>query len=212
MPPYIGAPQGQTWSLFVLWTLSGSPDGNERTSQSMKNRNTHDNTNNFTYTYYAWNDELKREVPVTITAGKDGVTELDIQKLREMDHDFDLNERYADENRDYKTENSKRCNADELSEDDKSIDPIENLGSSALDPGIMIDRTVCENPKIEQVRFLLNMLTPKQADFIYDTLGSDIAYIKIAKAEGVSPAAINHRKVKTYARFKKLAEEYGFTF
>ncbi len=60
-----------------------------------------------TYTYWHWDTKAKKTLPITITAGQDGVTEEHIIMFNNFDHAADLGDRYEQENRDFSTENKK---------------------------------------------------------------------------------------------------------
>ena len=161
-----------------------------------------------TYTYWHWNEEAKKALPITITAGQDSVTEDHIIMLDDFDHAADLGGRYEQENRDYGTENKK---AKYESDPDDSIgDPIENLSTSKADPAFFLDQKADEpNPLVEQLLTLMEKLTPQQIDLIYDLFGSQRQLTEIAKEEDVSVTAIHNRKSKIIARLKKLFAEQG---
>lgn len=161
-----------------------------------------------TYTYWHWDEESKKTLPITITAGQDGVTEEHIILLNDFDHAADLGDRYEQENRDYGTENKKsRCESDP---DDCIGDPIENLSTRKTDPSYLLDQNADEpNPIVEQMLTLMEKLTPQQIDLIYDLFGSQRQLTEIAKEEGISVTAIHNRKSKIIARLKKLFAEQG---
>ena len=97
----------------------------------MKNRKAKQE-NRITYTYWRWDEESKKNLPITITAGQDSVTEEHIIMLNELDHAADLGDRYEQENRDYATENKK--SKLENDPDDCIGDAIENLSTRKTDP------------------------------------------------------------------------------
>ena len=74
-----------------------SNDTLKRTSHYSANRRNH-LTSDGSYVYWHWDDELKREVPVYLTPGKDGVNQEWLIFLDEADHAEDLQDRYAEEN------------------------------------------------------------------------------------------------------------------
>lgn len=161
-----------------------------------------------TYTYWHWNEEAKKNLPITITAGQDGVTEEHIIMLDNFDHAADLGDRYEQENRDYETENQKLKNE---REPENSIgDPIENLSTRRTDPAFFLEEKSDEpNPLVEQLLTLMEKLTPQQIDLIYDLFGSGRQLTEIANEEGVSTTAIHNRKSKIIARLRKLFAEQG---
>jgi hypothetical protein len=161
-----------------------------------------------TYTYWYWNEEAKKTLPITITAGQEGVTEEHIILLNDFDHAADLGDRYEQENRDYGTENKKtRYESDP---DDSIGDPIENLSTRKTDPAFFLEQKADEpNPIVEQLLALMEKLTPQQIDLIYDHFGSGHQLTEIAKEEGVSVTAIHNRKSKIIARLRKLFPEQG---
>jgi hypothetical protein len=164
--------------------------------------------NRITYTYWSWDEESKKNLPIAIIAGQDSVTEEHIIMLNELDHAADLGDRYEQENRDYGTENKK--SKLESDPDDCIGDPIENLGTRKTDPAFFLDEKVDEpNPLVEQLLTLMEKLTPQQIDLIYDLFGSQRKLTEIAKEEGKSVTAIHNRKSKIIARLRKLFAEQG---
>lgn len=163
-----------------------------------------------TYTYWHLDGESKRKIPLTITAGQDGVTEEHTIMLNDFDHANYLIERYEQENRDYTTENQKaKCNNNDPG--DRIKDPIGNLETYATDPYYQIDHDADKpNPLVEQLLTLMEKLTPQQIDLIYDLFGSQRQLTEIANEEGISVTAIHNRKSKIIARLRKLFAEQGF--
>ena len=173
----------------------------------MKNRKAKQE-NRITYTYWRWDEESKKNLPITITAGQDSVTEEHIIMLNELDHAADLGDRYEQENRDYATENKK--SKLENDPDDCIGDPIENLGTRKTDPAFFLEEKSDEpNPLVEQLLILMEKLTPQQIDLIYDLFGSQRQLTEIANEEGKSVTAIHNRKSKIIARLRKLFAEQG---
>jgi len=173
----------------------------------MKNRKAKQE-NRITYTYWRWDEESKKNLPITITAGQDSVTEEHIIMLNELDHAADLGVRYEQENRDYGTENKKsKLQSDP---DDCIGDPIENIGTRKTDPAFFLEQKSDEpNPLVEQLLTLMEKLTPQQIDLIYDLFGSQRQLTEIANEEGKSVTAIHNRKSKIIARLRKLFAEQG---
>lgn len=162
-----------------------------------------------TYTYWRWDEESKKTLPITITSGQDGVTEEHIIMLNESEHAADLGDRYEQENRDFGTENKKSRH--ESNPKDSIGDPIENLETNATDPAhILFEEKADEpNPLVEQLLTLMEKLTPQQIDLIYDLFGSQRQLTEIAKEEGKSVTAIHNRKSKIIARLRNLFAEQG---
>jgi hypothetical protein len=161
-----------------------------------------------TYTYWRWNEEVKKTLPITITAGQDGVTEEHIILLNDFDHAADLGDRYEQENRDYETENKKLQhfrNPEKFSED-----PINALITRKTDPSFIFEQDADEpKPLVEQLLTLMEKLTPQQINLIYDFFGSWRQLTEIAHEEDRSVAAISNRKSKIIARLRKLFAEQG---
>ena len=173
----------------------------------MKNRKAKQG-NRITYTYWRWDEESKKNLPITIIAGQDSVTEEHIIMLNELDHAADLGDRYEQENRDYGTENKK--SKLESDPDDSIGDPIENLGTRKTDPAFFLEQNSDgPNPLVEQLLTLMEKLTPQQIDLIYDLFGSQRQLTEIANEEGTSVTAIYNRKSKIIARLRKLFAEQG---
>ena len=171
----------------------------------MKNSKKNQST---TYTYWRWDEESKKTLPITMTAGQDSVTEEHIIMLNELDHAADLGDRYEQENRDYGTENKKTKL--ESDPNDSIGDPIENLGTRKTDPAFFLEEKSDEpNPLVEQLLILMEKLTPQQIDLIYDLFGSQRQLTEIANEEGKSVTAIHNRKSKIIARLRKLFAEQG---
>jgi hypothetical protein len=167
-----------------------------------------DHNKSITYTYWHWNEEAKKTLPITITAGQDGVTEEHIIMLNDFDHAADLGDRYEQENRDFSTENKK--SRYESDPDDCTGNPIENLGTRKNDPAFFLEQKADEpNPLVKQLLTLMEKLTPQQIDLIYDLFGSQRQLTEIANVEGKSVTAIHNRKSKIIARLRKLFAEQG---
>lgn len=182
------------------------PMQNGGKEEQMKNSKKTKQVAETTYTYYRWDEELKKEVPVNITTGQDRVTEEYIILLNEMDHETALSERYEYENRDYGIENQK--NKFDAVPDETVGDPIENLGTRKTDPSYFLekDKEVI-NFKVEQLLMLMQELTPQQIDLIYSIYGESRFMADIAREEGKTVQAISNRKDKIINRLKKLFDE-----
>ena len=158
------------------------------------------------YVYYRWDDELKREVPVFLTSGSDGVTEEILLVMTDLDHEEELQERYEEENRDYETENQKQKVS---AGDEEATDPIESLADRRQDPFSLLDGTQEENALVEQLLVLMQKLTPQQIDLIYSLFGEQKYMADIAREQGKTRQAVNNQKNKIINRLKKLFEAAG---
>ena len=171
----------------------------ERTKQ-MKNKEQRTK-----YTYYSWDTGAKKEVPITITDGENGVTVEHIILLKEFDHEEQLQERYVKENLDYATENKK----EKFYRGDENVaeDPIDGLAMNKTNPDFFLYEDEVVDPQVEQLLRLMDKLTPTQIDLIYDHYGARRYLADIAKDANSSPQAINNRKNKIITRLKKLFAE-----
>lgn len=156
------------------------------------------------YTYYFWDEETKKEIPINITVGEDGVTEEHILWLEEFDHDEKLQERYTEENRDYATENKK---VKFSRGDEDAVDPMEALSTNKTNQDFLLYEEEVVDPQVEQLLKLMEKLTPTQIDLIYAHYGEGCYMADIAREQGCSTQAINNRKNKIINRLKKLFGE-----
>lgn len=157
------------------------------------------------YTYYNWDIEAKKEVPITITVGEDSVTVEHIIQLKEFDHEEQLQERYVKENIDYATENKK----EKFYRGDENVaeNPIDGLGTNKTNPDFFLYEDEVVDPQVEQLLQLMEKLTPAQIDLIYDHYGARRYLADIAKDTNSSAQAISNRKNKIITRLKKLFGE-----
>ena len=160
-----------------------SNDTLKRTSHYSANRRNH-LTSDGSYVYWHWDDELKREVPMYLAPGKDGVNQEWLLFLDKADHAEDLQDRYAEENADYSFRNRqaqrKEDNAD-------SADPADMLTAKDGDP---LDLLCAEEPsadlRMEQLSAFMDRLTPAQRDLVFDHLGAMMSLTDICAAENAA--------------------------
>lgn len=157
------------------------------------------------YTYYRWDAEVKKEVPITITVGEDGVTAEHIILIKECDHEEQLQERYVKENLDYATENKKEkfYRGDE----NAAEDPIDGLATNKTNPDFFLYEDEVVPPQVEQLLQLMEKLSPTQIDFIYAHYGEGRYMADIASEQGCTTQAVNNKKNKIINRLKKLFAE-----
>lgn len=158
----------------------------KRTSSYSSNRCNH-LTDDGRYVYWHWDDELKKEVPIYLTPGKDGVTQEIILALDSWDHDEDLGERYEEEHADYSFQNHKTVyNTDgeayELAAD--TTDLLEAVGGDPF--SILFPDEEIANTRIEQISAFLQKLTPAQLDLYYSYFGEMKRLTEILQEENVA--------------------------
>lgn len=160
-----------------------SNDTLKRTSHYSANRRNH-LTSDGSYVYWHWDDELKRELPMYLTPGKDGVNQEWLIFLDEADHSEDLQDRYAEENADYGFRNRQA----QLEKDDAdSADPADMLPAKDSDP---LDLLCAEGPsadlRMEQLSAFMDRLTPAQRDLVFDHFGAMMSLTDICAAENAA--------------------------
>lgn len=163
----------------------------------MKTRKKNESTS---YTYYAYDPESGRQVRHILTPGEEGVTEDWIILLQEMDHAEALQERYAEENSDYRDRNYK---AAVYHGSETAVDPVEKMIYEAF-----LKEDSEENPNIEKLREMLwETLTEEQIDLVYDLFGACRKGTEIAAEQGVTQQAVDGRKRRILKKMRKLLEE-----
>lgn len=160
-----------------------SNDTLKRTSHYSANRRNH-LTSDGSYVYWHWDDELKREVPVYLTPGKDGVNQEWLIFLDEADHAEDLQDRYAEENADYSFRNRQ---AQREKDNTYSADPADMLPAKDGDP---LEHLCAEEPsanlRMEQLADFIDTLTPSQRDLVFDHFGALKQFTEIRDEENAA--------------------------
>ena len=158
-------------------------DNTKRTSRYSANRRNYV-TSDGSYVYWQWDDELKREVQMYLTPGKDGVTQEWLIFLDEADHAEDLQDRYAEENADYSFRNRQAQREKDGAND---VDPADMFPAKAGDP---LDILCAEEPsadlRMEQLSAFMDRLTPAQRDLVFDHLGAMMSLTDICAAENAT--------------------------
>ena len=72
-----------------------------------------------------------------------------------------------------------------------------------------MDGTQEENALVEQLRLLMQKLTPQQIDLIYSLFGEQKRMADIAREQGKTRQAVNNQKNKIINKLKKLFEDAG---
>lgn len=159
--------------------------------------------------YKFYNPWEKREVTYEFEAGKDGVTEELIIKADEDFHEWDLQDRYEEEHRDYTFQNeTRRCE-----EEGSNINALENLPDVKSDIWERLFPEITEPSEMEQkVRAIIETLTPEQQNLFFARMGEGkkLEDIRLEEAaitgKTVTHQAISNRWKKVLGRFCK---EFG---
>lgn len=160
------------------------------------------------YIYWAWSEEHKKEIPIRLTPGENGITKDWVIFLDGIDHDEDLGDRYEAEHRSDQYENCEAVKRD--SEGELHRQDAAELAAPYSDPQeILYGDPIPENPDIEKVRSVIEELTPAQIDLIFTIYGDVKQAVDIAREDGVSKAAITNRMAKIQKRVAKLYAEAG---
>ncbi len=155
----------------------------KRTSHYSANRRNYISPDG-SYVYWHWDDELKKEVPMYLTPGKDGVTQEWLIFLDEADNDEDLQDRYAEENADYGFRNRQAQREDENADSAESADMIPAKNGDPLD--LLCAEEPTANPQLEQLVSFMDKLTPAQRDLIYDHFGALKQFTEIRDDENAA--------------------------
>ena len=181
----------------------------KRTSHYSANRRNH-LTSDGSYVYWHWDDELKREVPMYLTPGKDGVNQEWLIFLDEADHSEDLQDRYAEENADYGFRNRQ---AQREKDDADSADLADMIPAEDGDP---LDLLCAEEPsanlRMEQLADFIDKLTPSQRDLVFDHFGALKQFTEIRDEENAADGT--HKSVQSvFNRMDKIltraCKEFG---
>ena len=185
---------------------------NKRKSRYNPNRSCYLTADGKYYCYEVYDPESKRMIIQKLEIGKDGLTAEWTILLDEMDHEEDLNERYALEHRDTLFDRKNDGHA-ENSEDDP--DPWNTLADerSAPERVFFSEEGSVANRRAEQVRQIIdNDCTDAQRDLFFNHFGlcRQISEIRQEEAErtGKLPTAqaMNNRKNKL---LDKVAKSLG---
>lgn len=155
--------------------------------------------------YIVWDEESKRDITHYYEVGKNGITEELLIMLDEEDHDWDLSERYQEENSDYGFRNQQRKH----NENPKKYptDPIVDIVDKQADIISLIspeDATADET--VSKVVAFISTLTEDQQNLVYAHLGSMKQLEEIRRDEieatgkTVTQQAVSNRWKKIIAR------------
>ena len=161
-------------------------DNTKRTSRYSANRRNYV-TSDGSYVYWQWDDELKREVQMYLTPGKDGVTQEWLIFLDEADHAEDLQDRYAEENADYSFRNRQ---AQREKDGADSADPADMLPAKDGDPlDLLCAGEPTTDPRMEQLAAFMDRLTQAQRDLVFDHFGALKQFTEIRDEENAADGA-----------------------
>lgn len=134
--------------------------------------------------------------------GKDGVTKEFILILKELDHREYLQNRYADENRDFNFEFLKEV----FTSDGRAIDPIDSISDTTYSPESILFPEEKVKTRKDIIEELISFITPDQ-ERLYRYLSMGLKAREIAEIFNTSEDAIKKRKRKLIARFQRLIKE-----
>lgn len=141
-----------------------------------------------------------------IRLGEDGVNEKWLSVLEADEHSVKLQERYHLEHVSYKYLNAQTKNRFDLSSG--YGDPLEQIADPSADIWNQLfpeeDKTKQEVLKLQK---LIKKLTKQQRELLYALYGEQKTISEIARAEGVTHAAIQDRRRKIFSRLKKMFSE-----
>lgn len=164
----------------------------------------------YSYTYWVLQipkekgetEAMRRRVPQSLRPGEQGVTRKWIDLLYAMDREERLKMRYGDEKKDLETE-AKKANILNM-----RTDPVETLPDSSFAPEAQLfQEKLPKSISNEELQKLIEVcLQPQQKELIYQYYVEQIPQATIAKAAGVSSAAIAHKRERIC---KKLKKKFG---
>ena len=164
------------------------------------------------YCYSYWDDTKKGNVTVSLEVGKDLSEDVTIV-LKDMDHDQDLNDRYAKEHRDALFDSRANRNwAD--SNGEASIDPWNTVGSNSGNPEAVLFSE--PEPKSDKVAVVSQIITEEctasQQELFYKHFGEGIQLEKIRQAEAARTGNLSSAQAFTNRKNKlldKIAKALG---
>ena len=167
----------------------------------MANKNTYKSKKKTTYTYQ-YLDGRSCEIEV----GKDGVTKELLSFLEESDREMDLQMRYQRQNTDYFYLNCSKVFSDNPG--DTREDPVNQLPDRNADIfSILFPEKPVMSSEIQQLSHVMDMLTEKQRDLIWEAYGLHKGDTEIAREQHVTREAIQNRRKKIIRRIEKLLKE-----
>ena len=121
--------------------------------------------------YIVWDEESKRDITHHYEIGSDGITEELVIMLDKDDHDWDLSERYQEENTDYGFCNSQRKHNEDGEEHPTA--PIEEIVDKQADIlSLLFPEDEVTDEAVEKAVSFISTLTEEQQNLVYAHLGS----------------------------------------
>lgn len=162
------------------------------------------------YVYWVWsipedgqNGSERQYVKLVLRPGENGVTKEWVALLRQWDHDERLQNRYAEENNDPVMEREKRNGSQEALDQMEALPDFTYAPETRLFPGRL--KKVLRTKELREL--IKNHLEPQQQELIYLYYVEQIKQADIAKAAGVSSAAIDGRRRRICAKLRKKFEK-----
>ncbi len=155
--------------------------------------------------YIVWDEESKCDITHYYEIGNDGITEELVIMLDEDDHDWELSERYQEENTDYSFRNKQRKHSDDGEEN--HTDPIEDIVDKQADIlSLIFPEDEVTDEAVEKVIAFISTLTEDQQNLVYAHLGSMKQLEEIRREEikatgkAVTQQAVSNRWRKIITR------------
>ncbi len=173
----------------------------ERKARYNPNRETYVDENG-NYVYLVWNEDLQGYRHEVIAVGEGGISPELLAMLDEMDAEEDRRMDADDHHIDKVFEIRKKGHsADKSGHTPDPMDLIPHCRQRTSQDALR------EEPRISQLLFAMDKLTPDQVDLIYAIYGEMQFGADVAREQGVSRQAINNRLKKIHARLAKLMAE-----
>ena len=191
----------------------GTKNTKKRTSSYDQNRQCYMAKDGTAYYYERWSEEQGRYERIPLTVGKDGITEEIILLLDSMDREEDLNNRYANDNKDPNFE-AKRERFESDPSGDDVVNPWDTISSKSNDPTeIFFGEKEKEKPDIAKVRKVIDTkCNERQENLFYAHFGEGRQLEEIRKEEVAATG--KEKKLQAILNVKndiirKVADEFG---
>ena len=194
-------------------TELGKKETKKRISNFDNNRHCYMAKDGTAYYYERWSEEYGRYERIPLTVGKDGITEEIILLLDSMDKEEDLNNRYANDNKDPHFETQRERFESDPSGDD-AVNLWDTVSRKSDDPTeIIFGEKEKENPDIAKVRRVIDTkCNERQKNLFFAHFGEGKQLEEIRKEEVAATG--KEKKLQAILNVKndiirKVADEYG---